>query len=74
MVTEKTDAGFVVEEMGSGNSNAGFDWFVIARKPILNKNGKKIPQPMPEALAEMPGTPDVTKKTKKPKSSRSLVS
>jgi len=48
-VTAKSAQGFTVEELGGGASNAGFDWFVVARRPSEPGGSPRV---MPEHLHE----------------------
>jgi len=51
-VTEKRSSGFKVEELASGNSNATFDWLVIARKAVSmdNREAEEMPTVIPRAI------------------------
>jgi len=51
-VVAKTPEGFTVEELGKGTSDAGFDWFLVARRPQKLGSGKvrAMPASMPATL------------------------
>lgn len=50
-VTAKSKDHFVVEELLNGESNVGFDWFIIARKPheLNSTRFFEMPEKLPEA-------------------------
>lgn len=50
-VVEKTSNSFTVEELANGNSNAGFDWFLISAKP--EELNSAMPHTIPEALPQI---------------------
>jgi len=59
-VTKKTRNGFVVEELAGGESNAGFDWFIIAQQTAVarSKMVKKMPRKLSRGKsARQPRTP-----------------
>ncbi|MGZ8978976.1 MAG: hypothetical protein ACXW22_16280, partial [Allosphingosinicella sp.] len=51
-VVAKTPEGFSVEELGNGRGGAGFDWFIVARRPLERGSAKvrTMPKAFPEAL------------------------
>ena len=51
-VVNKSGDGFIVEELGNGESDAGFDWFIIARKP--EQLGAATAFRLPEKMPKMP--------------------
>ncbi len=51
-VINKSGDNFIVAELNNGASDAGFDWFVIARKP--EALGASAAAELPEKMAEMP--------------------
>jgi len=53
VVVNKSGDSFVVEELENGKSNAGFDWFIIARTPnaLGATKAKMLPAQMPGVVA-----------------------
>jgi hypothetical protein len=51
-VVAKSETGFIVEELGGGQGDAGFDWFVVARRPKdhLDRTPHVLPEALPEGL------------------------
>ena len=49
-VVNKSGDNFIVEELGNGHSDAGFDWFIIAHKPesLGATEAARLPEKMPD--------------------------